>query len=227
MLTLAKPNNKKLREVIEYNQKGELVHPGKGIQCEVCARCSMYLGEFPEYVQYMENAIKKQDYIINEVKDSSDFDLATALHTKGNFLRLLFKNDEAKECFKQAVLLYRNVLPHDYKENSYLYLRIFHEIATVEYHLGNYENSIQISQLYIPFEPIASVLSRVALNGIRKDDLSKIMEYLEYIYSREWEMGIDNGSTTSAWDFYEICLQVLGLPSVLDDIKLYLDGKAV
>ena len=224
MVKLAKPNKKKLLENVERQLLRYERRP-LDVSYDSLARTYMYLKEFSKYCDAMEKALEMQEGQINLAKEKNGpYSIASEIHTKANFLRLLFREEESRRVFKEALRLYKQALPEDYRNDPDTYRNVIVQISTVEFHLGNYQNSIDICETYKGEKPIAEMISRAILDGNNPEILEKTMDIIKK-ENRGIPMGMENGNTTSLWDFYEICLQLLGLPSILDEIKAYIESR--
>ena len=116
---------------------------------------------------------------------------------------------------------YKLALPDNFSDNLDRYSAEIHGISDVEFHLGNYYNAIDICKYNRREKPVSEMISRAILDGNNPEILERAIEVCKS-ESRVVPIGTDSGCTTSLWDFYEICLQLLGLPSVLDEIEKYI-----
>jgi len=223
-LNLVKPNKKKLMENVE-RQLSRYETKLLSVNYESLARTYMYLKDFPKYYEAMEKALEMQEGRITKAKEkNSTYRIASAIHMKANFLRLLFREEESRNVFQEALRLYKQALPEDYRNDPDSFRNILWEIAAVELHLGNYQNSIDICELYKGQKPIAAIISSAILDGNNPETLEKAMAIIKKD-ARGVPMGLEDSNTTSLWDLYEICLQLLGLPSILDEIKAYIESR--
>lgn len=222
MVELVKPNIKKLKRNIE-NQEDLYNRNPQYVSYEYMARAYMYLGEFKAYIDSMERALAEQERQIKIRLDSGiKIRIASAIHTKANFQRLLFKEEESRNTFIEARDMYKECLPDDYDKDLDRWYTPLYRLSTVEFHLGNYEKSVFYFNQISGTRPVAGMISEAILDNNNRNKLERIIEIIKKDTSNV-PIGMENGGTTALWDFYEICLQLLGLPSVLDEIREYIE----
>ncbi len=104
----------------------------------------------------MGKTLKEQERQIKMAKENmGSYVIATELHKKANFLRLLFREKESKCLFEEALDNYKKALPDDFKSNLDRYSAEIHGISDVEFHLGNYDNAIDICMYYRGEKPVS------------------------------------------------------------------------
>ena len=205
-------NRKYLEEAIKSYEKRGVTNWGRA---EVCARTSLYLDREDKAKDYFEKASYMIDTLIDICKDDDAlYELSRAIHTKANFLRLAGEVEEAKVVYREAKEMYEQLL----EENKYPYYRDVYmgRYLCTLFFLKEYEKCLTFGEEWEETYPVW--LSRAILNN-DKESIGKMIERTKR-HAKEVRIGPgeESGSTTSIWDWYEIGMKLLGLPSRIDYI---------
>ena len=207
-----KINKKYLNEVIESERVKKFIYIG---DYEIYGRACMYLDKQEESINAFKKAAELEDILIERIKlGSAVGDISREVHRKANFLRLAGEVKEAKAVYREAKEMYEQLL----EENKYPYYRdryIGGYISTL-FFLKEYEKCLTFGEEWEETYPVW--LSRAILNN-DKESIGKMIERTKR-HAKEVRIGPgeESGSTTSIWDWYEIGMKLLGLPSRIDYI---------
>jgi len=217
MIEKVKINKKKLLENIELK---EFMGLEFGSGYEVCARAFMYLDRQNEAIEYFYKAAEQLNVTIKAYKDKKILEnMAKVMHEKANLLRLAGKKVESQKLYKEVKELYEKVLPSDYKKNIERWCTIVTYYADVFFFLKEYEQCIQIGEQVTLNIPISAKYAKAILNKDNEEIKNIVNDIIEDGKSTRLSPGTDSNCTTALWDWYEIGLQLLGLPSRIDYIK--------
>ena len=184
-------------------------------RAEVCARASLYLDREDKAKEYFEKASYMIDTLIDICKDDDAlYELSRAIHTKANFLRLAGEVEEAKVVYREAKEMYEQLL----EENKYPYYRDVYmgRYLCTLFFLKEYEKCIDLGKGKEEIYPVA--FSMAILNN-DKDAVGNLIDRIKR-HAKEAKVGPgeEDGTVIAIWDWYEIGMKLLGLPSRIDYI---------
>ncbi|OPF52374.1 hypothetical protein BH721_03720 [Clostridium baratii] len=207
-----KINKKYLEEKIQSERIKKFIYAG---DCEVYGRACMYLDKQEESINAFKKAAELEDILIERIKlGSAVGDISREVHRKANFLRLAGEVEEAKAVYREAKEMYEQLL----EENKYPYSRKSYMIEYLDtmFFLKEYEKCIEYNKECPMHYAIAYS------KGILNNDNELIGETIERIKkdakNEKVGPGEESGVTSATWDWYEIGLKLLGLPSRIDYI---------
>ena len=212
-----KINKKKLNENKERKKRQGFMIPG---DYEIYARACLYLNEKEESIEYFNKASNEVDVVIKTYEKRNELEnVVKEKHIKANYLRLADKKEESQKLYKEVKELYEKVLPSDYKKNIERWCTIVTYYADVFFFLKEYEQCIQIGEQVTLNIPISAKYAKAILNKDNEEIKNIVNDIIEDGKSTRLSPGTDSNCTTALWDWYEIGLQLLGLPSRIDYIK--------
>ncbi len=219
MITPLKVNIKKIHKRISTQEK---IMKEIGVittsNLETYGRCLLYLGEKAKAKEYFLEAAKYSEKTMNISKEQGRIEeFVRHKHMQANYYRLVGETERSQILFTEARLVYEKILYDTYQGDDERGISILSNLSGCCFFLGNYQSAYEYGKRVKHWEPPAKGYALGLLNNSSNIIIEEAVEkVIKDIKSERVAPGDECMSTTSLWDWYQVGLRLLGLPSILD-----------